>query len=85
MLEITSCVQILLSDYFLSKFTLAFCLRLYTLVWIKMDDILNSLVGDSRKAVPSVLKKLEADRSFLEDRVSHSFNQPAMITPLSVY
>ena len=49
-----------------------------------MDDILNSLVGDSRKAVPSVLKKLEAETGFLKDRVSH-YDHPAMIVALSVH
>lgn len=49
-----------------------------------MDAILNSLVGDSRKAVPSVLKKLEAERGVLKDRVSHAFDQPMMIAALSV-
>ena len=37
----------------------------------KMDDVLDSLVGDSRRAVPGLLKNLQAQRTLLEDRVCH--------------
>ena len=43
-----------------------------------MDDILNSLVGDSRRAVPGLLQSLKAQRTVLEDRVSRSLGQRAL-------
>ena len=43
-----------------------------------MDGLLDSLVGDSRRAVPGLLKSLEAQRTVLEDRVGHSSEQHAL-------